>query len=159
MRILILKKDVMGIVCLKNIEHYLIPNVEDFNKISDELYKARKDTREYKYCEFGNDDFIPFYMRIKDRMFNQMATFEVERVRYSDLNLDEAEKETMIKKMIADKNLPIISDLENKGLKFLLRRELGEDTEDKLLKIGSDIEILEKEVKECNYKKYLDELV
>lgn len=159
MRILILKRDVSGIVFLSNLEHYFIDNVKSFSKISDELYRSGKKMADFKYCEFGDTETVPNCIKIKDKMFNQMDVFEVERVKYSELNLDDSVKESMIKEMVCDNNKPVISTLEDQGVRLLFRKEIGEDKEEEILKIGAEIEKLEKEIKECNYKDYMDELV
>jgi len=154
-----LKRDVSGIVFLSNLEHYFFDNVKSFSKFSEELYRSGINIADFKYCEFGDTEKVPNCIRIKNKMFNQMDIFEVERVKYKELNVDEKVKESKIREMVCDKNKPLVSNLEDKGIRTLFRKEIGEEMDEAILKIGADIEKLEKEIKECNYKDYMDELV
>lgn len=159
MRILLIANTAEGIINLKETEHFVLNNITDFIQVIQELLRNQKSQYNFKYCTLEENSFIPFFMRVKNGLYNQMQTFSFERVKYSELNIDQEKKEEMIREMIMRNNVPEIKALEDKGLKLLLRKELGTKCEDDLIEIGEKIEILEKEIKNVDYQKYLNEFV
>jgi hypothetical protein len=159
MRVLILRNTANGIINIKDYEYFVIDNVTDFRQIITELVSMNKSQFDFKYCILEENEFIPFFMNVKNKLYNQMQEFSFDRVKYSDLAVSEDQKEAMIKQVVIQKNTILIQQLEKQGISLLLKREFGNEVNDDFLKVGEEIEKLENEIKDINYKNYLDEYV
>jgi len=161
MKIILLKKDIYGIIDLRNQkDNYLIlDNINDFNQILKSMITIGINKLDYKYCSLENNTIIPVVINIKDDLFNQMQTFKFTRVRYSELEIDEKVKKSLIENMVKNKKHQKELDIEAQAIKLIIKKEFGKDVKKKLSKLSDDMDILNKEVANINYKNYLEEFV
>ena len=159
MRILILNKKAKGIINLKEQDHFLLDNIDNFGEVLKKIIAVGKNHFDYKFCVMEDGEFIPFFMKIKFKMMNQMEEFSFDRVKFSELDIDEKVKEKFIVDMVEKNNLIKIGDIEKQVLKLIIRKEFGENIEKKVNKFKNEYESLEKEMKNIDYKKYINDFV
>lgn len=89
MKILIVSGGANDIVDLREYDHFVLEGVTSYSQIQTEMLRRQKDLNSYKYCVLEDEDFIPFYMKIKNKLANYMQEFTFERVQIKDLNLSD----------------------------------------------------------------------
>jgi exonuclease VII large subunit len=159
MRVLILNKKANGIINLKEEEYFVLDEITEFGQVLRKLTESKKNYFDYKYCVLEENQFIPFFMKTKTKLINQMEEFDFERVRFSELNIEEADKEKIITEMVKTKSNANIKTLEEEVLTLIVKRELGENIEKRINKIKDKFDKIEKELKNIDYKKFLNEFV
>ena len=85
--------------------------------------------------------------------------FEFDRVKFSELNVPDQEKENMIKKLMLPEIENKIRLLEVEGMKALFYKEIGQNKDELIINIGSKIEDYKHQIDNFDYTKYLEEIV
>lgn len=162
-RILLIPIKLEGVVDVRSIkdkDYIILDNVQYLEQIQSTLISKKKSTNDYKYCQFEEKSLIPFFIKIKNKLGNGIQEFEIESLTFSEIIGEDDYKKTLIEERYI---LPIKEKLQSViyDANFLMISEkLGEKVdEEKYFDLGIEKEKLEKEIKEFDYKKYLDEIV
>lgn len=81
----------------KRHEYFVFDNILEFGQVLRNLVEAQKSHFDYKYCVLQEGQFIPFFMKIRTKLKNQMEEFEFDRVKFSELKIAEESKEKIKK--------------------------------------------------------------
>ena len=155
MKILIIENTANNIIDIRNYDHFIIENINNFKQIQSEMLNRQKSLYLYKYCVLEDDWFIPFYMNIKNKLTNSMQEFSFERVTVNDLNLSEEQIKEIAHKEI-DTNL---SQAYNSLLPYLadILEQLNLENVDKT--VLEQIRGLENEKLNFDKNKYLHKII
>ena len=161
MKVILLKKEILGITDLrKHKDDYLIlENVLDFNQILTGLSSVGINRLDYKYCSLSDSEDIPFLINVQNDIFNQMQTFKFYRVRYSELNISNDEKKALIERVVKDDMFKRTASIESKAIKLIVKKEFGKDVKKKLSKLADEMDKIESDMSNINYKDYLNEFI
>jgi len=159
-RILLIPIKTEGVVDVRQQDYLILDNVQYLEQIQSTLASKKKSINDYKYCQFEEMALIPFFVKIKDKLGNGMQEFEIESLTFSEIVGDDDYKKKLVEERYL---LPIKEKLQSViyDANFLMISEkLGEKVEEeKYLELGIEKEKWEKEVKDFDYKKFLNEIV
>ena len=106
-RVLILPRETSGIVDIRETEHFILDDITYLEEIYKYLIKNSKSAANYKFCQFEEKEIVPFFVKIKDKLSNGFAEFEISRVKFKELPLSEEK----VAELIESKHLqPILEE-------------------------------------------------
>lgn len=158
-KILIIPIKTSGVIDIRQTEYYIFNNVQYLQQIQANIIKMGKKILDYKFCQFEETDIIPFFVNIKDRLSQEVAEFEIERVKFIDIPTDEETKKNLIEEIYLKPLDDKMRELIYKTTYWIASERLGEKiNEDEFINLRIQKEELDKNIKAFDYKQYLNEI-
>jgi len=178
-KILVVPVDSQGIVDVRETDFLIIDNVSYLEDIYSTMVSKGKSLNKYKFCQFESNGFIPFFINVKDKLSMNnnsntqkqrvesmvsrnysMLEFEIERVTFKQIDVEEKVKEQMLKERYISPGENKIKDIIYKTSFLMANEKLGDTVnEDDFINLKLEKDKLDEEINKFDYKKYLNETV
>lgn len=178
-KILVIPEDSQGIIDVRKVDYLIINKVSYLEDIYSALVSRGKSINKYKFCQFESDGFIPFFINIKDKLSTNnsnttqkqrvefmvsknyaMLEFEIERITFNQLNVEEDVKKQMLEERYIAPNQNKIKEIVYKTAFLMASEKLGDEVnQDNFINLKIEKEKLDEEISQFDYKKHLNEIV
>lgn len=92
-KVLIIPKDLSGIIDVRKNDYLTLDNVSFLEDITQQMMQNGKSISNYKFCQFEMDESIPIAFKVVDKISGSALTeFSIERITFKDIDLEDSEK-------------------------------------------------------------------
>lgn len=160
-RILLLPKNVTGIIDVRKQNYYILDSVNYLEEITNYLLKNGKRITDFKFCQFEPNDIIPFFVNVKDKLSNsQFQEFEIEKVKFRDMPDTEENKKAYIEARHLTPLQQQMQQIVYQTNYIVAMEKLGEEIkEDDLIQLGLKKDKIKEEMSKFKYQDFYDEIV
>lgn len=158
-KILLIPNKTTGTIDVRQLEYYVVNGVQYLQQISAFLIKSGKKMADFKFCQFEENEMIPFFFKVKDRLSQEISEFEIERVKFADIPVEEEVKRKLIEEIYLKPLDMQMREIIYKTTYWIATERLGgEIDEDDFINLRLEKDELDDKIKKFDYKKYLNEI-